>query len=203
MDKPANNNHPIHDLLRQRWSPRAFSQNAITPDVLRSLFEAARWTPSSRNQQPWRFIVATQDDPAAYEKLFSVLKSGNQRWAGNAPLLVLTVAEIGSGDSFNRNAVHDVGQAVGHLTVQATAMGLFIRQMGGIYHDRARELYNIPDGYEVLNAMAIGYPAPPEVLPDDLQDRENAPRQRYTLETFVFREWGETSPLIESETTTV
>ncbi len=124
MNRQTQNDHPLDDTLRERYSPRAFRTEPIATDVLLQLLEAARWAPSSYNQQPWRFIVATQDDPEAYEKLFGVINESNQRWAGNAPVLMLTMAEIEHGDRTNRNAHHDVGQAVAYLTVQATALGL-------------------------------------------------------------------------------
>jgi len=199
MNKPANNDHPIHDIIRERWSPRAFSSRPIDRETILSLLEAARWAPSSRNDQPWHFIVATKDDPDAYDELLNLLKTSNQRWAGNAPLLLLTVARVDMGEYVNRNALHDVGQAVAYLTFQAQAHGLSIRQMGGIMLDEMTTAYGIPEGYEVLNAMAVGYVAEPETLPEDLQAKEHKPRERKPLSEFVFREWGQASPLLQDE----
>src|SRR6476619_4807187 len=92
MEKPAETHYPIHDLLRQRWSPRAFSDRAVSHDVLCSLMEAARWAPSSSNEQPWSFLVATKDQPAQFQRMLGCLVEGNRRWVKDAPLLMITVA---------------------------------------------------------------------------------------------------------------
>src|ERR1700739_4858653 len=94
MQKPAPADHPIQDLLRNRWSPRAFSDKPVPPEVLRSLFEAARWAPSSNNEQPWAFLVATKDDPEAHAKSLSTLVEFNQLWAHHAPVLAIAVSEL-------------------------------------------------------------------------------------------------------------
>ena len=94
MEKPADVDHPIHDLLRRRWSPRAFSERMVETEKLQSLFEAARWAPSSNNEQPWHFIVGTKDDPSAHDRLFQCLKEGNKKWAFRAPVLMLSVARL-------------------------------------------------------------------------------------------------------------
>ncbi len=188
----------LPDLLAERYSPRAFdSDRPVEREKLVALFEAARWAPSSMNRQPWRFIVATKDNPEAYDKLYNVLKSGNQRWAGNAPVLILAITERLTERGENKNARHDLGQAVAHLTVQATAMGLGLRQMGGILADEARAAYGIPDDYDVLNAIALGYPADPDTLPDDLAARERKPRTRNPLSAFVFDAWEKPSSLVD------
>ena len=142
------------------------------------LMEAARWAPSSRNLQPWRFIVATKDDPDAYEKLLAVIKEGNRHWAKNAPLLMLTITRTETDGRVNGSALHDLGLAVANLTVQATAMGLGVHQMGGIYPEVAREQYGIPDEYAIHTGIAVGYRAEPDTLPDDLAEREKQPRDR-------------------------
>jgi len=197
MKKPANNDYPILDVLEQRWSARAYDPDRLVErEKLLSIFEAARWTPSSMNLQPWRFIVATRDNPAAFDKLLSIINEKNQRWAKNAPVLWLgmTLAQVRGRE--HKNARHDLGEAVANMTAQATAFGLSIRQMGGILPEKAREIYNIPAEYEILNAAALGYAAPPETLPEDLAVRERAERQRHPLSTFVFDEWGQPSALL-------
>ncbi|MEM6283133.1 MAG: nitroreductase family protein [Chloroflexota bacterium] len=198
MGNPANTDHPIHDLLRERYSARAYSDQPVDAETLLSVLEAARWAPSSRNQQPWRFIVAPKDDPAAYDKLFAVIKEGNQQWAGNAPVLMLAVAHTGSGDDYRQVALYDTGQAVAYLTIQAQARGLSLRQMGGIHYDAAKAAYNIPDDYQVMVAIALGYAEAPESIPDTLAERERKPRTRNSLHKMVFREWEQASPLLES-----
>jgi nitroreductase len=200
MRKPAPTDYPIHELLRERWSPRAYDPRPIEREKLLSLFEAARWAPSSNNEQPWRFIVAPRQDEAAFNKLHDVLMEGNQRWAQNAGVLVLAVTKRQRKDRPNKNAQHDLGQAVANLTVQATALGLSLRQMGGIHADRAHEVYGIPeDSYQVLNAIAIGYTVDPEDIPEDMRDREYADRSRKPLSEFVFGEWEQPAAVLKTD----
>ena len=199
MEKPAETQYPIHDLLRRRWSPRAFSDRRVDPAVMRSLLEDARWAPSSYNEQPWSFIVATRDDPVEFGRLLSCLVEGNIQWAQHAPVLMVSVARLYFEDDGkpNRHAFHDVGLAVANLIVQATALGLVVHQMAGIFPDKIRELYGIPEGYEAVAGIALGYPGDPQSLPEGLRKRELAPRERKPLTEFVFSgSWGQTSPLV-------
>ena len=185
---------PIHPLLSNRWSPRAFSDAAVGATEIASLFEAARWSPSSRNEQPWHFIYVTRDQEHAFRRMVSVLSELNQRWARRAPLLILATATLSFGRDgrLNRHAFYDVGQAVAHLTVEAESQGLRVHQMGGFDPERARALLGIPEGVEPVVVMAVGYPAPAYVLPDDLRARETAPRNRRSLSESVFNErWGQ------------
>jgi Nitroreductase len=155
MEKPAETQYPIHELLQRRWSPRAFSDKPVGHEHLCSLLEAARWAPSSNNEQPWHFLIATKQDQADYDRLLSCLKITNQLWARLAPVLMMSVAKLVFTDDggSNRHAFHDVGLAVENLIVQATALGLMVHQMAGIYPDQVRELYGIPAEYEVVAAM--------------------------------------------------
>ena len=201
MEKPAETHYPIHDLLRRRWSPRAFSDRRVDPAIMRSLLEAARWAPSSYNEQPWSFIVATRDDPVEFGRLLSCLVEGNIQWAQHAPVLMVSVARLYFEDDGkpNRHAFHDVGLAVANLIVQATALGLVVHQMAGIFPDKIRELYGIPEGYEAVAGIALGYPGDPQSLPEELRKRELAPRERKPLTEFVFSgRWGRTSPLVSA-----
>ncbi|NSW53484.1 MAG: nitroreductase family protein [Anaerolineae bacterium] len=197
MHKPAPTDHPIHEILQNRWSPRAFSDALPETEILLSLFEAARWTPSSMNAQPWAFILARRDDPAAYQRMFSLLTENNQRWAAGAPLLVLAVMNsLRPNGKPHRWAPYDLGQAVAHLTFQAGALGLAVHQMGGFDAARAAEVYQLPTGYEAMAVLAIGAAGDPAALPDDLRQRELSPRERKPLPEVVFDgEWGR--PLIE------
>ncbi len=133
MEKPAATEFPVHDLIRNRWSPRAFSDKPVPLDVLRSLFEAARWAASSSNEQPWAFLVATKDDPENSAKMLSVLVEFNAGWAKHAPVLALAVAELAfhHNGNPNRNAFYDVGAASAQLTLEANSRGLFVHQMAG------------------------------------------------------------------------
>ncbi|MDM9379559.1 nitroreductase family protein [Chlorogloeopsis sp. ULAP01] len=199
MEKPANSQYPIDQLLQKRWSPLAFAKQQVEPEKLCSLLEASRWAASSYNEQPWHFIVATQDNPEEFNRLLSCLAEGNQVWAKNAPVLMLSVAKLyfEKNGKENRHAFHDVGAAACSMATQATSLGLFIHQMAGFDVSKARELYSIPEGYEPVAAIAVGYPGNPEELPEQYQQREFAPRQRQPLETFVFTgSWGETSPVV-------
>jgi len=186
----------IHDLLRRRWSPRAFSQRPVDPEVLETLFEAARWSPSSANEQPWRFIVAIRDDQENHQKMFECLSAGNQRWAGRAPVILLALSKIGFEryEGNNRHSMYDTGQAMAHLSLQATAAGLFVHQVGGFDAERVRRVHAIPEGFEPAVMAVIGYADPPEILPEDLGRRETAPRERKTLDELIFEEsWGRTA----------
>ena len=198
MEKPADTQHPIHDLLARRWSPRAFADRLVTPDVLRSLREAARWAPSSANQQPWNFLVATRDDQQEFGRMLGCLVEGNQIWAKQAPVLMITVAaKLDRDNDPNAHAWYDVGQAVISLSVQATALGLFVHQMAGILPDKIRELYQIPDSHEPVTGLALGYPGTPEQLPDKLRQREIAVGTRKLIGEFVFTgRWGQKSKLV-------
>lgn len=194
MKKPASNQYYLHELIKQRWSPLAFNNRPIETEKIGSLLEAARWAASCFNEQPWFFIVATQDDPQEYEKLLSCLVEANQKWAKDAPLLMLSVAKLffEHNNKPNRHAFHDIGLAVGNLTLQAQSLGLFVHQMGGFDADQARRLYHIPQDYEPVAAMAIGYPGNVSQLDPDLQERQLSPRTRKPLRDFVFRDtWGQ------------
>jgi nitroreductase len=200
MQKPAPTDVPLQPLIRDRWSPRAFADKPVPPDVLRSLFEAARWAPSSNNQQPWIYIVATKDDPVNFDKVLSTLVEFNVGWAKHAPVLALSVAQIKvpKDGSPNRVALHDVGSASAQLTFEAVAHGLFVHQMAGFDPEKARRVFSIPQDWEPVAAMAIGYPGDPQKLPDRLRDRELAPRTRKPLSEFVITgTWGHTAPFIK------
>jgi nitroreductase len=199
MQKPAPTEFPVHDLIRDRWSPRAFADKTVPPEVLRSLFEAARWAPSSSNEQPWAYIVATREDKENFEKMLSVLVEFNANWAKNAPVLALAIAKLAfeKNNAPNRNAQYDTGAATALLSVEATSRGLAVHQMAGFDPDKARKIFEIPAGWDALAAIAFGYPGDPESLPQPLRDRELAPRVRKPLSKFVMTgRWGHTSPFV-------
>jgi nitroreductase len=190
----------IHKLLMNRRSPRAFSDEPVESEKLLSLFEAARWSPSSANEQPWRFIVATKDDSQVFSALVESLSEGNRRWAERAPLLVLALAQstyTRTGRPY-RHSWYDLGQSIAFLSIQATALGLAVHQMGGYDADKTRQLLSIPEGFEPVIMFAVGYPGEPESLPDDLRKREQAPRSRKPLQDFVYtEEWGKPSSHVQ------
>jgi nitroreductase len=191
--------HPVHELLTKRWSPYSFDVQSVTDEDLRSLFEAARWAPSSYNEQPWNYIVAKKENPEEFQRLLSCLVEGNQVWAKAAPVLALGIAKLrfARDDQPNRAAIHDLGLAAGNLVVEATARGLWVHQMIGILPDKAREIYAIPEGYEPLTGIAIGYAGDPKALPEGLRERDLARRPRKLLKEFVFGQtWGNVSEII-------
>ena len=196
--KRAVTNYPVHPLIAQRWSPRAFDERPVEPAILLSLFEAARWAPSGGNGQPWHFIVGRKGTPT-HDKLASVIKEGNLPWAAQAPVLMLTVAKMTTSSGRpHRHAFHDVGLAVANLTFQALAHDLYVHQMGGFEPEKAREVFAIPEDFEPVTAIALGYLGEPERLDEKNRERELTPRTRRPLTDFVFEEtWGRAANLSE------
>jgi nitroreductase len=200
-EKEASTNYPINELLAKRWSPYGFDGRSVARADLLSLLEAARWAPSSYNEQPWSYFVATKDDPEQFSKLLSCLVEANQAWAKAAPVLLLGVVSLrfSRNNKENRAAVHDLGLAAENLVIEATARALYVHQMIGILPDKAREIYQIPPSYEAWTALAIGYKADPAKLPDALKQRDLTPRERKPLPQFVFADrWGNPSPLVQN-----
>jgi nitroreductase len=188
MSKRAKTDHPISAVLAERWSPYVFSSRPVAREDLLSVFEAARWAPSSYNEQPWSYIVATREEPDAFARLLSCLIDSNQEWAKVVPVLALGVVTT----VFKRNgkpnpaAEHDLGLAAGGIVAEATTRGLYVHQMIGILPDRARELYAIPEGSRALTGIAIGYAGEPSSADAKLRDRDLTERTRKPLSAFVF-----------------
>ena len=176
----------IHELITNRWSPVAFDQKPVEHEKIHLLFEAAKWAPSSRNAQPWRFIYASRD-MSEYKLLFDLLDEGNQVWAKTAPLLVLTLAQTISTykNRPNRLAFYEAGMAVSNLLLQATHMGLLVHQMGGYNVEKAKELLVIPTRYEPMSMMAIGYKGDPSGLPVKSAAWEKRERTRMEISKFL------------------
>jgi len=195
LRKPADASYPIHDLISERWSPRAFADRPVEREKLYSILEAARWAASAGNQQPWHFIIATKENADDHERLVATLWDRNVLWAKYAPVLILVVAKLYDRPGKEYTSFYDTGMAVGNLVTQAVDLGLVTHQMGGFDADKARETLGIPEGYQPLAMIALGYPGTPDVLPDDLRERELAPRSRKPLEEFVFEGRWEQSVL--------
>lgn len=198
--------YPVHPLVSARKSPRAFTEQRIEPEKLRSILEAARWAPSAGNLQPWRFIVATQDRVEDHERMANLLFEGNRIWAAKAPVLILSVAQVADRASgkTNKFALHDVGLATENLALQATSLGLAAHVMGGFQSDRAKSTFNIPVEYEPVAMIAIGYVGAPEFLPQPLLERELAPRVRKPLSEFVFgNNWNAPLPIVANDSTNI
>jgi nitroreductase len=192
-DEQTNCEHPIHPLVADRRSTRAFASTSIGPETLTTLMESARWAPSSMNEQPWSFIVATKANKSDFDRLLGCLVEFNVQWAQHAPVLLLSVAKLTfeSTGEVNRHALHDVGQAIANLTFQATVSGLVVHQMAGFDVEKARREFSIPRDYEPVAAAAIGYPGNSAELPDKLRKKDASPRKRKPLANFVFEGgWG-------------
>jgi nitroreductase len=196
MYQIAPTQYPVHELIRERWSPRAFSDKAVAPEILQSLFEAARWAPSCSNEQPWAFLVGVKGDGDTFQRILGTLVEGNQVWAKNAPVLVIAVSQLAFARNGqpNRNAFYDTGAAVSQLTTEATSRGLFVHQMAGFDPRKAVEAFAIPNGWEPISVFALGYLGDPQTLPDTLRERELAPGKRKPLHEFVMSgSWGSTA----------
>ena len=190
--RPARTHVPIHPLIAARWSPRAFASQPVEPEKVRALFEAARWAPSSFNEQPWRFLVATVEEPEWLERLQGYLTTGNAAWASGAPVLIASAyrTRFTEREGENRMALRDLGAAEENLVLQAYAEGLVAHQMAGFDRERLKaEL--VPQGFEPGSMTAVGYPGDPEELDEKLRERESRPRKRKPWSDFVFGgAWG-------------
>jgi nitroreductase len=187
MKKSTQIEQPILDVIQERRSRRAYAETRIEPTKIQALFEAARWAPSSNNEQPWAYIYATKAEPELWGRLFDTLMDGNKIWAERAPLLILSMTRKNfvRNDKPNGSAKYDLGAANAFLTLQATQLGLNVHQMGGFDRDKAKSNLNIPDTHEAAVMMAIGYLGDAKLLPENLKERELGDRERYTQETFV------------------
>jgi nitroreductase len=179
----------IEDILK-RWSPRAYSDEPVSPESLKEVFEAARWAASSFNEQPWRFLVGHRGDET-YKKIFDSLVEFNQSWAKTAPVLILSVAKktFTKNGSPNQLGMHDTGAATAYLALQATALGFHTHSMAGFDQAKALKAFNVPDDYEAGAVTALGYLGDPNILPEAMRQTETAPRQRKPLSEIVFSDW--------------
>jgi nitroreductase len=195
LEKPASTQVPIADALARRWSGRAYDPDRpVEPQKLLALLEAARWSPSCFGDQPWRYLVWDRlADPARWRRAFECLAEGNRGWAGQAPLLMLACADNQFADGRpNRWGQYDTGAASMSLSVQATALGLMVHQMGGFDAQKIRAEFAIPERFHCMAMLAVGYQLPEERIPEALKERELAPRARRPLaESFFAGGWGE------------
>jgi nitroreductase len=194
MHKPAPVQHPIAPLLVERWSPRAFEPVPLPHATLLALLEAARWSPSGGNSQPWRFLVAPREDEALFARALACLDEKNQWWAKRASVLLLTVASLKHPRTGApvKTAPYDLGQSIAHLTFQAESMGLRVHQMGGIDAAKIRTEFAVPEGFVPFTAVAIGTYGDPDALADSQKQQELDPvRVRKPLaETCFAGDWG-------------
>jgi len=185
--KETPTDHPVHEFIKDRWSPRVFSDKAISATELQSLFEAGRWAPSSNNLQPWNIVWGIKGS-TAYDRILDVLVPFNQSWAINAPVLLLGAINKQTPDGKdNFHALHDLGQFMANLATQAHSMGIAVHQMAGLDFEKAKTEFKFPDHYHVATAIAIGYyGGEASDLPDDLAKLEVAPRTRKSQIEFTF-----------------
>lgn len=185
----ANTDHPVSEIIAKRWSARAFSTRPVEFSKLLSIFEAARWAPSSRNEQPWRYIVFTSDNPEMLKKAQSVLKEIND-YAKRAPILMCAITKKTYSENGNPNRLHfhDLGAANENMFLEAFNQGLIMHEMGGFDVQKAREIFKVPEDYEVGIMIAIGYQDTYHVLPERVRYKAFTPRVRKPLSEIVFIE---------------
>ena len=196
MKKPATTQAPVHDIIANRWSPRAYdASKPVSQAQIISMLEAARWAPSCFGDEPWRFIVWDKNkDAAAWEKAFDCIVQGNQGWAKDAPVFVLICAGtlFEQNQKPNRWGAYDTGAAAVSLSLQATSMGLVTHQMGGFDGEKTRAAFNIPEQFEMMSMMAVGYIADVDALRQEAKERTLAPRKRKPLgELFYEGVWNQ------------
>ncbi|MFB5599987.1 MAG: nitroreductase family protein [Nitrososphaeraceae archaeon] len=189
ITKKANTDFPIHDLIARRWSARAFSTKPVEKSKLFSILEAARWAPSSRNEQPWRYIVFTDNNPQKLDKARSVLLEINN-YAKRAPILICAITKKTYSDNriYNKLHFHDLGAANENMFLESFNQGLIMHEMGGFDREKARGVFNIPEDYEVGIMIAIGYQDSHKILPDRYREKPDSPRERKPLSEIAFLE---------------
>jgi nitroreductase len=177
--------HPVESLFVARWSPRAMSGEPLNEDEILTLFEAARWAPSTYNEQEWRFLYARRETPQ-WQTFFDLLVEGNQAWCKNAAMLVVIIAHKVFSQNGKPNPVHlfDVGAAFENLALQGAAMGLVVHGMQGFDFDKARTALAVPDDYAVAAMFAAGRPGDPDTLPEKLREREK-PSDRKPVQQII------------------
>lgn len=178
---------PLHPLLNARFSPRSFSDRDVSEAELELVLEAARWASSSMNEQPWRFLV-TRRGGKGHAELLAALNPSNQAWADKAPVLILNLVKrtLSRNGFENYHARHDLGLATAQLTAQATALGMGLHILGGFHANVARASFAIPEEFDLVSVIVLGFPGDPEQLPDNLKERELNRSQRRPLNELVF-----------------
>lgn len=189
MNKLAKTKFGIHFLLESRWSPRSFREDIVEKEKLQRIFEAAQWAPSAMNEQPWRFIIGEKGS-GTYEKILDSLVDLNKRWAGMAPVLIVALAKkhYSQNNQDNFHFLYDCGQAVAYLTFQVMHEGLYVHQMAGFHFEMIKNQFSIPEEFYIVSVIAVGYIGKPDVLDDDLHEKEMADRSRNEISKMVFSE---------------
>ena len=197
MKKPAITEQPIHSILSDRWSSRAYDPDQlVSQESFLSLMEAARWSPSCMGDQPWQFITFHKKDATSWTQALNCLSVGNQNWAMDASILILACARqsFSNNEKPNRWNQYDTGAACENICLQATSLGLVAHQMGGFDVEKSRQLFQIPGQYDLMSFIAIGYPLAVEKISAEALVKEKEARKRKPLrEIFYTNQWGEQS----------
>jgi nitroreductase len=197
--KRAQTKYNVSEFTMERWSPRAFLPKPVEREKIRSFFEAARWSPSSGNQQPWNFLIGANGEPT-WDKIFDCLDDWNKAWVKDVPLLLMSVGHKVTTKSKRENFhyAYDTGQSLAHLTVEAMRQGLYVHQMGGFNPQKAIDTFEIPAEYYPLTVIAIGYLGDPDILEEEYRKSELEPRVRKDFDDFVFAgKFGEKTGLFD------
>ncbi|MAC95891.1 MAG: nitroreductase [Flavobacteriales bacterium] len=183
----------VREAIEKRWSPRAFSDEQVDRKIVKELFKLGGKAPSAFNEQPWTYLVGFKGDKS-YDLIFESLGEFNQNWTKTAPVLMIGVVR----KAFNKNSTpnahdrHDLGQATAYMTLAALEHDIYLHQMGGFSADKARELFDIPEEFEAVTAIAMGYVGDKNQLPKDLAEQESPESPRKAIEEFVFEEkWNQ------------
>ena len=186
MTHTPDHSFEIHSALADRWSPRAYDRaHTLTKDALGPCFEAARWSASSGNSQPWSFALGLRGDET-FSAILGSLAEGNAVWAQHASALVANIAELTTPEGKKQShAVYDLGQSVAHFSVQATVEGFVVHQMGGFDAEALGVSLALPESHAVISVMTVGATGDPEELPEKLREREALPRVRKPLADVV------------------
>ncbi len=189
ITKIAKTGHPVNELIAKRWSARAFSTKPVERSKLLSILEAARWAPSSKNEQPWRYIIFSIDNPVKLMEAQSVLLESNS-YAKRAPILICAIAKknYSEGEKYNRLHFHDLGAANENMFLEAFNQGLIMHEMGGFDVQKAVEVFKIPEDYEIGIMIAIGYQDKHSVLPERFREKAYSPRVRRKLSEIAYVE---------------
>lgn len=197
LKKPAITEQPIHAILADRWSSRAYdAAQFVSEESILSLMEAARWSPSCMGDQPWQFLIFNKKDATSWTQALNCLSIGNQNWAMDASILILACARQNflSNEKPNRWNQYDTGAACENICLQATSLGMAAHQMGGFDVEKTRQLFQIPSQYDLMSFIAIGYPLSTEKVSAEVLAKEKEPRKRKSLrEIFYINQWGEQS----------
>jgi nitroreductase len=186
MIKQAPDGLGLHALLQKRWSARSFKQRHISKEELRTMFQAAAWSSSSMNEQPWRFVYG-EHGSTTHALITSVLMPGNSLWAKDAPLLMAVFAKkVFADGSDNLHAWHDVGAACTSLLLQGVALGIYGHQMGGFDREKSKQVFAHADEYDIVSIIALGYLGEADALNEPFRTREITPRTRKEPESFAF-----------------